>query len=582
MSRSVSIPLSEFQPDWRAVVTMETLSHDILIIGAGLAGQMAALEAARDADTAIVSKVHPLRSHSCAAQGGINAPFGNAAADDWKQHAFDTVKGSDYLADQDSVEVLCKNIAQRIIDVDAYGAIFDRMADGRLAQRPFGGGSFPRTCYAGDATGHELLDTLFSQSLKNNVRIYSEWFATSLVVENGECRGAFCIDLLTGDCIFIKSKAVILATGGSGRCYERTTNSHPCTGDGISMAYRAGARIADMEFVQFHPTTMVGTNILISEAARGEGGILLNAKGERFMSRYAPKMVDLAPRDIVTRSIQTEIEEGRGVGEQKDHVSLDLRHLGQDVLVAKLPQIYKLAQDFLDVDAAEEPIPVQPGQHYTMGGVRTSNDGQSSIKGLFACGECACVSVHGANRLGGNSLADTLVFGKLAGAKAVEFARKRSLEGASKDTLAKEEGRIDGLLRNSGDSATDIRRELQALMWSKVGIFRTERELLEARKGIEVLKERYKTVAVEDRSRTFNTSLPQAIELGFMLDNAEMIATGAHLRRESRGSHYRRDFAERDDANWLKHTILTLTDGKMSVAFELVRITMFQPERRVY
>ncbi|HTY47534.1 MAG TPA: FAD-binding protein [Methanomassiliicoccales archaeon] len=561
---------------------METLSHDILIIGAGLAGQMAALETAPSADTAIISKVHPLRSHSCAAQGGINAPFGNAAADDWKQHAFDTVKGSDYLADQDSVEVLCKEIKQRIIDVDSFGAIFDRMADGRLAQRPFGGGSFPRTCYAGDQTGHELLDTLFSQSLKNNVKIYSEWFVSSLVVEEGECRGAFAIDLRTGDCNFIKSKAVILATGGSGRCYERTTNSHPCTGDGISIAYRAGAQVADMEFVQFHPTTMVGTNILISEAARGEGGMLLNAKHERFMSKYAPKMIDLAPRDIVTRSIQTELEEGRGLGADKDHVALDLTHLGQDTLVAKLPQIYKLAQDFLDVDAAEEPIPVQPGQHYTMGGVRTSNDGQSSIKGLFACGECACVSVHGANRLGGNSLADTLVFGKLAGAKALEFVRKRSIKGASKDSLAREDARIDGLLRNAGDSATDIRRELQSLMWSNVGIFRTEKELLEARKGIEALKERYKNVAVEDHSRTFNTSLPQALELGFMLDNAEMVATGAHLRQESRGSHYRRDFKERDDKNWLKHTIVTFSEGRMNVTFEPVRITMFQPERRVY
>lgn len=561
---------------------METLSHDILIIGAGLAGQMAALEAAPHTDTAILSKVHPLRSHSCAAQGGINAPFGNAAPDDWKQHAFDTVKGSDYLADQDSVEVLCRDVANRIVEVDALGAIFDRMADGRLAQRPFGGGSFPRTCYAGDATGHEILDTLFSQLIKDNVKVYSEWFATSLIVEDGECRGAIAINQRSGDRYFFKSKAVILATGGSGRTYERTTNSHPCTGDGISLAYRARAKIADMEFVQFHPTTMIGTNILISEAARGEGGFLLNSKLERFMQRYAPKMLDLAPRDIVTRSIQTELEEGRGAGDRKDHVWLDLTHLGQDVLVSKLPQIYKLAKDFLDVDAAEEIIPVQPGQHYTMGGVRTDNTGQSSLKGLFACGECACVSVHGANRLGGNSLADTLVFGKLAGAKAVDYTRRRTASGAKKETLAGQERIIDRLFCNGGESAVEIRRQLQKIMWTNVGVFRTEKELAEARRRIEELKGRYTNVSVSDNSRTFNQELPQAIELGFLLDNAEMIALGAHLRQESRGSHYRRDFSERDDGNWLKHTIMTYEKERPKVTFEPVRVTMFQPERRVY
>ncbi|MDD1769784.1 MAG: FAD-binding protein, partial [Methanomassiliicoccales archaeon] len=339
---------------------------------------------------------------------------------------------------------------------------------------------------------------------------------------------------------------------------------------------------ADMEFVQFHPTTMVGTNILISEAARGEGGILLNSKGDRFMQRYAPKSIDLAPRDIVTRSIQMELEEGRGLGEEKDHVALDLTKLGQDVLVRKLPQIYKLAQDFLDVDAAEEPIPVQPGQHYTMGGVRTTNDGTSSVKGLFACGECACVSVHGANRLGGNSLADTLVFGKLAGAKALEFARKLKLKGVSKEALEAEEEKVDALFRNTGEDAVEVRRQLQSLMWSKVGIFRTEKELVDAREGIAALKEKYRNVSVRDSSRTFNTLLPAAIELGFMLDNAEMIALGAHLRQESRGSHYRRDFTERDDRNWLKHTIATYGKDGPVIEHEPVRITMFEPQRRVY
>ena len=561
---------------------METISHDIVIVGAGLAGQMAALEAAPDADTAVFSKVHPLRSHSVAAQGGINAPLGNITEDDWKKHAYDTVKGSDYLADQDSVEVLCRGITARIVEVDAFGAIFDRLADGRLAQRPFGGGSFPRTCYAGDSTGHELLDTLFSQLIKNNVKVYSEWLATTLVVEGGVCKGAVAIDLRSGERYFVRAKAVVLATGGSGRTYERTTNSHPCTGDGISMAYRAGATIGDMEFVQFHPTTLLGTNILISEAARAEGGLLLNAQEERFMQRYAPNMQELAPRDIVTRSIQTEIEEGRGAGEKGDHVWLDLRALGQEVLLRKLPQIYRLAQDFLDLDASEALLPVQPGQHYTMGGVRTNNDGETTVQGLFACGECACVSVHGANRLGGNSLADTLVFGKLAGRRAVEYARRRQSPGAPKEALSKEEGRLDALIGNGGESAVDIRRKLQRLMWEKAGIFRNKADLEQAMRAIGELQDRYSRVSVEDDSAVFNTQLVQVIELEFLLDSAELTVLGALRREESRGSHYRTDFQERDDQRWLKHTLITHGHGGPLLAYEPVRMTMFEPERRSY
>jgi len=563
-------------------LNMEIISHDIVIIGAGLAGQMAALEASPNADTAILSKVHPLRSHSVAAQGGINAPFGHVGEDDWKQHAYDTVKGSDFLADQDTVEVLCREITSRIMELDAFGAVFDRLPDGRLAQRPFGGGSFPRTCYAGDSTGHELLDTLFSQLIKDEVKVYSEWFVTSLFVEGNVCKGALALDLRNGDRYLVKAKAVILATGGSGRTYERTTNSHPCTGDGISMAYRAGASVGDMEFVQFHPTTLVGTNILISEAARGEGGILLNGKGERFMGRYAPKMQDLAPRDIVTRSIQTELDQGRGAGEEGDHVWLDLRALGQDLLLHKLPQVYKLVRDFLDLDAAESLIPVQPGQHYTMGGVRCNNHGETTIQGLFACGECACLSVHGANRLGGNSLADTLVFGKLSGAKAVSYARKRSFQQIEEDRLKREEGRIDVLFGRGSESPVDIRRALQKVMWSKVGIFRNRKDIEEALHTIEVLKVRNEKVTVEDRSSTFNTQLVQAIELGFLLDSAELTALGALYRKESRGSHFRTDFPGRDDEQWLKHTVIRRAEGRPTVEYEPVRVTMFQPERRTY
>ena len=560
---------------------MDTVTHDIIIIGAGLAGQMAALEASRNSDTAIISKVHPLRSHSGAAQGGINAPFGNATPDDWEKHAFDTVKGSDYLADQDAVEILCKNIKSRIVEVDSFGAIFDRTPDGRLAQRPFGGGKFPRTCYAGDATGHEILNTLYEQLIKNNVMVYEEWLLTSFIVEDNKCVGAIAINMKNGGITYFRSKAFIVATGGSGRVFERTTNSHQNTGDGISMAYRAGAKVCDMEFVQFHPTTLVGTNILISEAARGEGGLLLNANNERFMEKYAPASKELAPRDIVVRSIQTEIEEGRGVGDS-EFIWLDLRNLGRDKLVEKLPQIYKLARDFVDVDAAETCIPVQPAQHYTMGGIRTSNSGESSISGLFACGECACVSVHGANRLGGNSLAETLVFGKIAGAKALEHIRKMDMPKIPKNAVDKEESRINHLFRDGDESAVNIRKELQKVMWEKAGIFRNEKDTHDALKTVIKLKERYANVRVKDGSRVFNTELMQVIELGFLLDNAELIVQGAIQRRESRGSHFRTDFPNRDDEGWLKHTIFTMMDGSPHAGFEPVRISLFKPEARTY
>ncbi|VVB89775.1 Fumarate reductase (CoM/CoB) subunit A [uncultured archaeon] len=560
---------------------MEIITHDIIVIGAGLAGQMAALETSQSSDTAIISKVHPLRSHSGAAQGGINAPFGNATPDDWEKHAFDTVKGSDYLADQDAVEILCKNITSRIVETDSFGAIFDRMPDGRLAQRPFGGGSFPRTCYAGDATGHEILNTLYEQFIKNNVKVYEEWLLTSLIVEDNACIGAFAINLKNGEAAYFRSKAVIVATGGCGRVFERTTNSHQSTGDGISMAYRAGAQVCDMEFVQFHPTTLVGTNILISEAARGEGGLLLNGDNERFMEKYAPAAKELAPRDIVVRSIQTEVNEGRGIG-GGEFVSLDLKGLGRERLLEKLPQIYKLAKDFANVDVAEACIPVQPAQHYTMGGIRTNNRGESSIKGLFACGECACVSVHGANRLGGNSLAETLVFGKIAGAKALEYIRKKGTPGILKEAVGKEENRINHLFRSGDGSIAEIRKELQKVMWEKVGVFRNEKDILGALKTLRTLEESYARAGVKDGSRIFNTEMMQAIELGFMLDNAELIAKGALQRRESRGSHFRTDFPDRDDNNWLVHTIFILKDGKPHPSFEPVRITLFKPEARKY
>jgi succinate dehydrogenase / fumarate reductase flavoprotein subunit len=561
---------------------LRTIIHDVVIVGAGLAGQMAALETYPQADTALFSKVHPLRSHSVSAQGGINASFGNAGADDWNRHAYDTVKGSDFLADQDAVEVLCREITSRILEVDEMGALFDRMENKCLAQRPFGGGSFPRTCYAGDSTGHDLMGTLYSQLIKENVNVYSEWLVTSLFIQDGACKGIFAIDLLDGERHLVRAKVVILATGGCGRVYERSTNSVPCTGDGISMAYRAGAAIADMEFVQFHPTTLVGTNILISEAARGEGGRLFNANQERFMERYAPKMLDLAPRDIVTRSIQTEVLQGRGAGDGQDHVWLDLTELGQDRIRDRLPQIYKLALDFMDLDVSTDQLPVQPAQHYAMGGIRTDLDGSTSLPGLLACGECACVSVHGANRLGGNSLADTLVFGKRAGRKALERADKTSLPRTDAKTMAAEDERLDHLLVPGDESANVIRDELQRTMWRNVGIFRERAGLEAAMNDVHDLTSRYAQLQVEDHSRRFNTDLVQAIELGFMLDVASLIVTGALNREESRGSHYRADHPLRDDEGWLKHTVLTNLNNSPSIRYEPVRLNLFPPERRVY
>jgi succinate dehydrogenase / fumarate reductase flavoprotein subunit len=562
---------------------MDVITHDIIVIGAGLAGQMAALEASSGSDTAIISKVHPIRSHSIAAQGGINAPLANVVPDSWEKHAFDTVKGSDYLADQDAVEILCKNITSRIMEIDTFGAIFDRLPNGKLAQRPFGGGSFPRTCYAGDSTGHEILNTLYEQIIKNNVKVYEEWLAISLIVDENVYKGALVINLKNGELAYFRSKAVIVATGGCGRVYERTTNSYQCTGDGISLAYRAGGRISDMEFVQFHPTTLVGTNILISEAARGEGGLLLNAKNERFMEKYAPKAMELAPRDVVVRSIQIEIEEGCGIGERgKEFVELDLRGLGVETLVQKLPQLYRLARDFANIDAAEECIPVQPAQHYTMGGIRINNFGESSLSGLFACGECACVSIHGANRLGGNSLSETLVFGKIAGVRALEYIKKKEMSGIPREEIGSARKKIDVLFRDTGESAVEIRKELQKVMWEKVGIFRKEKELGEALKIIRQLKERYANVRVKDGSKFFNTELMQAIELGFLLDNAELIALGALSRKESRGSHFRNDFPDRNDEDFLKHTIFNLKDEKPYISYEPVRITLFKPAKRAY
>jgi len=556
------------------------IKYDIVIVGAGLAGLRAAIEAKeKGADIAVLSKPHPVRSHSDQAQGGINTPLGED--DNWEKHAFDTIKGSDYLADQDAVELMCKDAPRAIIELEHWGALFNRTETGRLAQQPFGGAGFPRTCFAADKTGHVLQTTIYEQTRKNDVQIYEEWFATSLVVEDNVCKGLIALKILTGEVHAVQAKAVILATEGSGQVYSKTTNSLTTTGDGIAMAYNAGLPIKDMGFVQFHPTTLYGSNILISEGARGEGGYLVNALGERFMKKYAPDKMELAPRDIVSRAIETEIREGRGF--EGGNVHLDLRHLGEAKINERLPTIRELAIYFASVDPVKEPIPIQPAQHYTMGGIPTSLDGATSVKGLYAAGECTCVSVHGANRLGGNSLLDTVVFGKRAGAKAAEYVKEISVISFPEAALRGEEKRIEELLnRKDGTKAWEIKKALGNTMFDKVGIFRHKRELETAKRNVATLQHQFQNVCVMDSSRKFNTSLIETLEVGFALDLAEVIIAGALARKESRGAHYRVDYSKRDDAKWLKHTLAVHTAEGPKLLYKPVTITRFQPEARGY
>ncbi|MGB9767044.1 MAG: succinate dehydrogenase flavoprotein subunit, partial [Sulfurihydrogenibium sp.] len=547
------------------------LSYDVLIVGAGGAGLMAALEAskAKDLRVAVISKVYPTRSHTGAAQGGINAALANVDPSDSPEvHTFDTVKGSDYLGDQDAIEFMCTEAPKRIYELEHLGVPFSRLPDGRIAQRPFGGAGFPRTCYAADKTGHVILHTLYEQCLKNDVEFLNEWFVKELIIDNNEAKGVIAIDIRSGEVHAIKAKAIIFATGGYARVYwVRNTNAIGSTGDGMAICYRAGIPLKDMEFVQFHPTGLRSTGILVTEGARGEGGYLINNKGERFMARYAPQKMELAPRDLVARSIETEILEGRGWGEgMMAYVHLDLRHLGAEKIKSRLPQIRQLCIDFEGVDPIEEPIPVRPTAHYSMGGidVRDYKTSMTGVNGVFAVGECACVSVHGANRLGGNSLLDLVVFGKPAGAAAVEYARSKPDDNFN---LKAEEERarreIEELLRKENkENINSIRMEMAQTMWDKVGIFREEKPMLEAIEKIKELKERYKKLAPGDSGKIFNTALINYIELGFLLDLAEVIATTAVLRKESRGAHARRDYPNRDDENFLKHSLAYYTpDG---------------------
>ncbi|KAF4515931.1 hypothetical protein B566_EDAN000168 [Ephemera danica] len=556
------------------MTTQRTHLHDILIVGAGLAGMRAALAAPGNLDVALISKVHPVRSHSVAAQGGINAALGED--DSWEAHAFDTAKGGLYLGDQDAIEAMCREAPEDILELERMGVIFSRDAQGRIAQRPFGGAGFPRTCYAADRTGHALLHALYEQILKRRTTVYEEWYVTALVIESGACRGVIAWDLVHGGLRVIQAKAVILATGGSGRAFLTSTNAVINTGDGMALAYRAGAPLMDMEFVQFHPTTLKDTGILITEGARGEGGYLLNALGERFLKRYAPEQMELATRSTVSLAIGQEILEGRGVD---GCVLLDLRHLGRDKIVERLPQIRQIAMEFAGLDPIETPIPIRPGAHYQMGGVQTNQWGETTLPGLFAAGECACVSVHGANRLGGNSLLETIVFGRRAGTKAGEYVGAVGHATPAPQHLAHEHARVERLLsQRGGERAWQVRQELGATLSTNLGIFRTKESMTAAGSKMREFQHRAAAVTVQDKGRVFNTDLIQALELQCLADLAETIVAGALAREESRGAHYRSDFPIRNDAAWLRHTIVHWAPDGVRVSYAPVTVTRFMPK----
>jgi succinate dehydrogenase / fumarate reductase flavoprotein subunit len=558
-------------------------THDVLVVGAGCAGMRAAIEASdQGADVALLSKIHPVRSHSGAAEGGINAALGNASEDDPEKHAYDTVKGADYLGDQDAIEVLCEEAPDDVYQLENWGAVFSRTEDGRIAQRPFGAAGEPRTAYAADITGHVLVHVLYEQVMKRDIPTYEEFFAWKLVIDDDRCQGVIAWDLLNGGLKTIGAKTVILATGGAGRLYTGTTNAYACTGDGMSMALRVGVALEDMEMMQFHPTTLAPTGVLITEGCRGEGAFLLNSENERFLKRYAPNAMELASRDVISRAEQTEIDEGRGVD---GNVLLDLRHLGAEKIHERLHGTRELSMVFAGIDPIHEPIPVRPGAHYHMGGVDTDIDGLTSMTGLYAAGECACVSVHGANRLGGNALMETITFGKRAGAHAAEWALTHTTVAVPPSVEADTERELGTLLKRSrGERPWAIRDELALTMHENFGVFRREEEMQEQGRIIERLKERYERVVVEDKGDIFNNDLTQALELGFLLDLAECMVVAGLARKESRGAHARpHDYPERDDVNFLKHTLTTFdSDGQVRLDWKPVTMTRWQPQERTY
>lgn len=564
------------------------ISEDILIVGGGLAGLAAALSCDPKLKVAVISKVHPLRSHSVAAQGGINAALGNnpdGKDDNWEKHAFDTVKGSDYLADQDVAELMCEKAIPAIYELEYLGVPFSRFPGGVIAQRPFGGAGFPRTCYAADRTGLVILHTLYEQSLRNKARFYNEWLVTELVVKDGKCLGVVVFDLATGQIMPVRARAVIFATGGYGRVYLRTTNAFINHGSGIGIAYKAGVPLKDMEFVQFHPTSLFPKNILITEGARGEGGHLVNNKGKRFIADYAPSAMELAPRDIVARAIQTEIDKGNGFENQ--YVHLDLRHLGEAKIKKRLPGIREICIDFEGIDPIETPIPIQPAQHYSMGGIDVDKTCTSLVEGFFAAGECACVSIHGANRLGGNSLLDTVVFGRIAGEESSRYVKGSKGFSNSEKILLDEALRVKKRIeewrnKDSGTKLHILLNRLKAIMSEQVGLFRDKKELSDALEKIHALKEDYKKVYISGKCLRYSQELVNIFEFDSMLDLAEVITLGALNREETRGSHYRIDFKKRNDKEWLKHTLVTLKDGKPQIGYKEVMIDKHKPVERKY
>ncbi|ABP94852.1 MULTISPECIES: succinate dehydrogenase flavoprotein subunit [Metallosphaera] len=566
---------------------MDKLLYDAVVLGGGLAGLMSAHEiASAGYRVAIISKVFPTRSHSSSAEGGIAAYVrGNSDPNDNPDYmTYDTVKGGDYLVDQDAAELLSEKSGEIVEIMERWGTLFNRQPDGRVALRYFGGQTYPRTRFVGDKTGMALLHTLFERVSGLSVDFYSEWFAVDLVLDEKRVAGVLAMEMKSMEPALFKAKAVVLATGGMGMLYAHTTNAYINTGDGYSMALRAGAALKDPEFVQFHPTALYPSDILISEAARGEGGILKNNKGERFMTRYAPKKLDLAPRDIVSRSITIEIREGRGF--PGGYVGLDLTHLGESYIKERLALAYEAAMSFAGVDATKEPIPVRPAQHYYMGGVDVDITGTNSdLQGLFAAGEVACVSVHGANRLGSNSLLETLVFGRETGRTVVEYLKKH--EESSSTTLEKEAEKLLSeaytfVKSETGVHFGEILNKLRQVMWDDVGIFRNEDLLKTALSEVEKLRAQVKSMYVTDKSKTYNTEFFNALELRNMMDLAVVIAKSALTRTESRGAHYRTDYPERDDRNWLKHTLAYLKGNQVEIGFKPVTMTRWQPEARVY
>ena len=562
-------------------------SHDVLIIGAGLAGQRAALAAAEaGASVAIMSKVHPVRSHSVAAAGGINAAIN--PADDWRSHAFDTVKGSDYLGDQDAIAVMCEEAPHEVLHLEHIGVTFHRNEHGEMDLRAFGGASMKRTAYVADITGQAILHVLYEQLMKHGEQIdrYEEWFTTSLILDDdGICVGCVAREIRSGQMETFAAKNVILASGGAGQCFKPTTNALICTGDGIAQAYRVGAPLMDMEMIQYHPTCLVENGFLITEGARGEGAHLLNAQGERFMEKYAPNKMELASRDVVSRAEQTEINEGRGVGTDGVGIYLDITVVPRKRTLESLREIVNIGKDFAGVDITREPILIRPGQHYIMGGVKTDIHGATTIPGLYAAGEVACVSVHGGNRLGANSLLDTLIFGRRAGEHAAQRAASAAMPSVGDEHLQRDAAMIDELIgrERGGRRVSEIKDELGTEMNRSVAVFREDAGLRHAHETVRRLKDEARTAYIDDRGTVFNQDVLGAIELGYMLDCAEASVVAAIERTESRGAQFRTDFPERDDEQWLKHIDIGRNgDGAPHVSYSPVTITEWQPEARTY